>query len=83
MVRGRVNCQQMTKEQTDRGVEHEEGIDVNAVVSYNVRVIRERRGWTQQVAERLAVLTKHLLPQASISAMERAFDGERRRRGRR
>lgn len=81
MVRGRVNCQQMTKEQTDRGVEHEEGIDINAVVSYNVRAIRERRGWTEQsVAERLALLTKHLLPQASISAMEPAFDGERRRR---
>lgn len=56
-------------------------MDVNAVVSYNVRMIRVRRGWTQQsVAERLALLTKHLLPQASISAMERAFDGERRRR---
>jgi transcriptional regulator with XRE-family HTH domain len=57
------------------------GLDVNAVVSYNVRAIRERRGWTQQsVAERLARLTGHLLPQASISAMERGFDGDRRRR---
>ena len=57
------------------------GIDVNAVVSYNLRWIRERRGWTQQeVAARLARLTKHQLPQASISAMERGFDGERRRR---
>lgn len=56
-------------------------MDVNAVVSYNLRTIRERRGWTQQeVAERLARLTKHQLPQASISAMERGFDGERRRR---
>ncbi len=56
-------------------------VDANAVVSYNVRAIRERRGWTQQyVAERLATLTDHLLPQASISAMERGFDGERRRR---
>ena len=58
-----------------------DGLDVNAVVSYNVRAIRERRGWTQQeVAERLARLTNHLLPQASISAMERGFDGDRRRR---
>jgi len=56
-------------------------VDVNAVVSYNLKAIRERRGWTQQyVAERLATLTDHLLPQASISAMERGFDGERRRR---
>ena len=38
-------------------------------------------GWTQQqVADRLGPLTGHILPQASISAMERGFDGERRRR---
>lgn len=56
-------------------------MDVNAIVSYNLRTIRERRGMTQQaVAERLAQLTGHLLPQASISAMERGFDGDRRRR---
>jgi len=56
-------------------------LDVNAVVSYNVKAIRERRGMTQQgVADRLAALTGHQLPQASISAMERGFDGERRRR---
>ena len=56
-------------------------MDVNAVVSYNLRAIREQRGWTQQsVAERLGRLTKHQLPQASISAMERGFDGDRRRR---
>lgn len=57
------------------------GLDVNAVVSYNVRAIRERRRMTQQgVADRLAQLTGHHLPQASISAMERGFDGDRRRR---
>jgi transcriptional regulator with XRE-family HTH domain len=57
------------------------GLDVNAVVSYTVKAIRERRGLTQQaVADRLAELTGHQLPQASISAMERGFDGERRRR---
>lgn len=57
------------------------GMDANAVVSYNVKAIRERRGMTQQgVADRLAQLTGHQLPQASISAMERGFDGERRRR---
>ncbi|MFZ1489497.1 MAG: helix-turn-helix transcriptional regulator [Ilumatobacteraceae bacterium] len=59
----------------------DDGLDVNAVVSYNVKAIRERRGMTQQaVADRLADLTGHQLPQASISAMERGFDGERRRR---
>lgn len=56
-------------------------IDVNAVVSYNLKAIREQQGWTQQqVAARLAQLTGHQLPQASISAMERGFDGDRRRR---
>ena len=57
------------------------GLDVNAVVSYNLKAIRERQGWTQQeVADRLGQLTGHTLPQASISGMERGFDGERRRR---
>ena len=57
------------------------GMDVNAVVSYNLKAIREREGWTQQeVADNLGRLTGHTLPQASISAMERGFDGERRRR---
>lgn len=56
-------------------------LDVNAVVSYNLKYIRCRRGWTQRsVAERLGRLTGHQLPQASISAMERSFDGPRRRR---
>jgi len=57
------------------------GIDVNAVVSYNVRWVREHFGWTQEeVAYHLARYTGHKLPQASISAMERGFDGDRRRR---
>jgi transcriptional regulator with XRE-family HTH domain len=60
---------------------YEGPIDVNAVVSFNLKAIRERSGWTQQqVADRLADITGHKLPQASISAMERGFDGERRRR---
>jgi hypothetical protein len=62
-------------------IESRRGLDVNAVVSYNFKAIRERQGWTQQgVAERLGQLTGHTLPQASISAMERGFDGDRRRR---
>lgn len=57
------------------------GLDVNAVVSYNLRTIRQRQGWTQEgVAQRLGQLTGHALPQASISAMERGFEGGRRRR---
>jgi transcriptional regulator with XRE-family HTH domain len=74
MVRGRKNAPP-----PEEGVEND--VDVNAVVSYNLKLIREREGWTQQgVAQRLAQLTGHELPQASISAMERGFDGDRRRR---
>ena len=74
------------RKQTDpakapRPIGADTGIDVNAVVSYNLKAIRERKGWTQQeVADNLGRLTGHVLPQASISAMERGFDGERRRR---
>ncbi len=65
----------------DDGLPTGRTIDANAVVSYNIRAIRERRGWTQeQVAVRLGRITGHQLPQASISAMERGVDGSRRRR---
>jgi transcriptional regulator with XRE-family HTH domain len=74
MVRGRKNASPPEERS-------ENDVDVNAVVSYNLKLIREREGWTQQgVAQRLAQLTGHELPQASISAMERGFDGDRRRR---
>ena len=44
-------------------------MDVNAIVSYNLRAIRRQRGMTQDdVADGLARLTGHRLPQASISA---------------
>lgn len=79
MVRGRKQEQGEATEVAAR--RREERLDVNAVVSYNLKAIRERRGWTQEdVAQRLSVFTKHRLPQASISAMERGYDGERRRR---
>ena len=69
------------RQSDDAAASEPPGMDVNAVVSFNVKAIRERRGMTQQgVADRLAQLTGHQLPQASISAMERGFDGERRRR---
>jgi hypothetical protein len=56
-------------------------MDVNAVVSYNLRDIRRWRGLTQtQVGAALARHTGHQLPQASISAMERSVEGGRRRR---
>lgn len=81
MVRGRTKKKEVTEERPAPEVGRETRMDVNAIVSYNLKTIRERRGWTQQsVAERLGQLTNHQLPQASISAMERGFDGERRRR---
>ncbi len=81
MVRARKKAAAVAGETSASGPEPDGRVDVNAVVSYNVKAIRERRGWTQQyVAEQLARLTGHLLPQASISAMERGVDGDRRRR---
>ncbi len=54
--------------------------DLNEVVAYNFRLARELRGWTQEeAAQALEPLLGQRLPQASISAIERAYDGERRR----
>lgn len=65
----------------DSGEDEPSALDLNAVVSYNVRAIRLLRGLTQdQVADRLAEFTRHRLPQASISQMERSFVDRRRRR---
>lgn len=55
-------------------------LDLNAIVAYNIKSIRLTRRLTQdQVADRLADFTGRRLPQASISQMEKAFDGGRRR----
>ncbi len=54
--------------------------DLNEVVAYNFRAARELRGWTQEeTAEALELLLGQPLPQASISAIERAYEGDRRR----
>jgi transcriptional regulator with XRE-family HTH domain len=56
------------------------GVDLNEIVAYNFRLARELRGWTQEAtAERLECHLGQRLPQASISAIERAYDGDRRR----
>jgi hypothetical protein len=55
-------------------------VDLNQVVAYNVRLARELRGWTQE--EFAAHLEHYLgtrLTQASVSGIERAWDGDRRR----
>jgi transcriptional regulator with XRE-family HTH domain len=55
-------------------------LDANQVVAYNFRAARELRGWTQEeTARRLAPYIGQELPKASISGIERSFDGERRR----
>ena len=56
------------------------GVDLNQIISYNFREARELRGWTQEeTAARLEPLLGHLLPQTSVSAIERAYSGEHRR----
>jgi hypothetical protein len=55
-------------------------VDLNQVVAYNVRAARELRGWTQEeVSERLEPYLGQRLTQAGISAIERAWGGDRRR----
>jgi transcriptional regulator with XRE-family HTH domain len=56
------------------------GVDLNEIVAYNFKAARELRGWTQEeTALRLERLLGQRLPQASISAIERAYEGDRRR----
>ncbi len=53
---------------------------MNQVVAYNVRAARELRGWTQEeFADRLEPYLGQRLTQASVSAIERAWDNDRRR----
>jgi transcriptional regulator with XRE-family HTH domain len=55
-------------------------VDLNQVVAYNVRAARELRGWTQEhLADRLEPYLGQRITQAAISAIERAWDGDRRR----
>jgi hypothetical protein len=67
--------------ETNPSAPDESGVaDLNEIVAYNFRRARELRGLTQE--QTAVALERHLgqrLPQASISAIERAYEGERRR----
>ena len=55
-------------------------MNVNQIVAYNLRAARERKGWTQEtLAKTLERLSGIPYSHAMISALERAWDGERRR----
>lgn len=55
-------------------------VNLNEVVSYNFRRARELRGLTQdEAADALEPFLGQRLPQTSISAIERAWGGEKRR----
>jgi transcriptional regulator with XRE-family HTH domain len=65
-------------ERTD--LDDAQAADANEIVAYNFRRARELRGWTQEfTAERLSPVLGQRLRQASISAIEGAYGGERRR----
>jgi transcriptional regulator with XRE-family HTH domain len=54
--------------------------DLNEIVAYNFKAARELRGLTQEeTAQLLERSLGQRLPQASISAIERAYEGDRRR----
>jgi transcriptional regulator with XRE-family HTH domain len=56
-------------------------VDANQIVGVNFRLAREMRGWTQEeAATRLSTLNDGVvLPKASISAIERGIERDRRR----
>ncbi len=55
-------------------------MNVNQIVAYNLRAARERKGWTQEtLAKTLERLSGIPYSHAMVSALERAWDGGRRR----
>lgn len=73
-------CNGMRKTSMRTAPPQDTGVDLNEIVAYNFKAARELRGWTQEeIALRLESLLGQRLPQASISAIERAYEGDRRR----
>lgn len=57
-----------------------EELNVNQIVAYNLRAARELKGWTQEtLAQHLGRLSGIEYSHAMVSALERAWDGGRRR----
>ncbi len=55
-------------------------LTANQVVATNIKLIRERIGWTQsQVADALSEMTGNNYTKATISAMERSSEGGKKR----
>ena len=55
-------------------------LNLNQIVAYNLRVAREMRDMTQeQLAAKLTNLLGRRVTQSTVSSLERAWDGERRR----
>ncbi|MGH3650594.1 MAG: hypothetical protein ACRDU9_07770, partial [Acidimicrobiia bacterium] len=73
------SARQMARQRKQDEPESSE-VNLNQVVAYNFRVARELRGWTQEeAADQLEPYLGMRLTQASISAIERAWDGDRNR----
>ena len=65
---------------SNRATAPEAALDANQIVAWNFRAARELRGWTQEeCAVHLAAHLGHQLPKASISAIERSVESDRRR----
>jgi transcriptional regulator with XRE-family HTH domain len=63
----------------EAGVGESGGADLNEIVAYNFKRAREMYGWTQDdVADRLERFLGVRLPQASISGIERGYQGRHR-----
>jgi transcriptional regulator with XRE-family HTH domain len=78
--RAMMYLEDMRKASKTTSAAEDPGVDLNEIVAYNFRAARELRGWTQEeTALRLEGLLGQRLPQASISAIERAYEGDRRR----
>ena len=68
------------KEDRDRNTGASKVVDLNQIVAYNIRTARELHGWTQEdLAAKIEPLLGTRPTTRTISAVERAWDTDRRR----